>query len=257
MAVLVSSSDRTVDVFEKVFAGFQAAWPDCPYRRYVGVSTRAPRRAHGFMPLVAGFDRGWAAELLEQLAQLPGDVDYVVLLLDDFLLQGRVDTNLVDQVASLAVAGGLPYLRLRPTERSLWVATLRSLAGAAADLTAVRLKRDEPYFSALQAAIWSRSHLQHCLRDSGSIWDFEHMIPTADHFAVNRRVLFYRHVVQKGQWRGYAPRYFRRETLEFEPGDRPLRGADDDRLFQLERFKFALLGYAGPRLKALLRGKRS
>lgn len=262
LAIVVSSSDPTRDVFERVFAHFGSVWPQCPYSRYVGLSSEiADRHLFGFEVLPARRRDGWRPELAAQIRALPPEIDFVLLLLDDFLLLGPVSQRSVEQALRLAVDGRWAYLRLKPVERSIWVTGLRKLAAWLGGKPAVRLQRSEPYYSSLQAAIWRRDHLLRCLEQPGSIWEFEHFVPPgADHYALTSGALPYRHVVEKGVWRAYAPQLFARLGVPFEPGRRPIRPSGDLLRFRWEQCKFGMLGYVGPKLKRialLLLGKRT
>lgn len=255
VGILVSSSDRTKDVFERVFAAFEKRWPDCPWPRYAGfTSPGAAGEPHAFTRIGADGPSGWRGELATQVARLPPSVEYVMLFLDDFLLLRRVDTKRVEAIVRQAIASGNAYTRLRAPERSvpvsLWRGILRRLGGQ----ELVELGRDEPYFSSLQIALWRRDHLLRSLEQSGSIWEFEHQVlPGARHYAVARSVIDYRHLVERGEWRAYAPRLLRRAGVAFEPGQRKVRARRDDAAHVWQRLKFGVIGYSGMRLGRAVR----
>jgi hypothetical protein len=255
ICIFVSSSDHTRDVFDRVFAGFHDLWPNCPLPLFVGLTTDPGEEiVNGFHVVTAEAESGWQQELREQLARLPAQFDHVVLFLDDFLLLAPVDTDRMIGAARAAAARNLGYLRLIPPSRS-WFAAFRHRPGGPD--TIERLPRDQPYYASLQATIWRKSHLEWCLSQAGSIWQFEHILPLADdHWAVTRPALPYRHVVEKSRWMADARRLFARAGQSFDPGTRLSLPAHTALLWRLNQIKFGLMGYGGMRLKAWLRMRR-
>lgn len=255
ICVFVSSSDPTRDVFEKVFAHFDRMWPGCPFPRFVGLTTRAAGNlANGFVIVPAIRGHGWREELAAQIESLPASIGHILLLLDDFLLLQPVNGGAIAGAAEIAAERNLAYLRLIPPARGAIMASFRYALSRLTGEQCRRLPSSEPYYSSLQAAIWRRDHLLKCLKEPGSIWDFEHFVPNGEaHWAVTRRLLHYRHVVQRSVWRAYAPQLFARVGLTFERGARPIRSRLDILYFMWEIWKFAIFGYAKMRLKSWMR----
>ena len=252
VAVVLASSDNTVDVGTLIAHALSRAWLDCPYPKYVVLSTDAARwDDNSWQRLVAGRSDGWREELIAALACLEPSIQQVILILDDFLFLKPVDTELVAAVVRDAQHRGMGYVRLKPVDRSWLGNVLRRLT----PLRIERLQPNEPYPSSLQIALWRRDHLLRMLTLPGTIWDFEHQyLPDEPHYAIaGARPIKYRHVVERGRWLGYAPRLFARVGLPFEPGDRPVW----DRFYMMRsavgRIRFGLFGYLPMRIKQVLR----
>ena len=186
------------------------------------------------------------------LLALPADARHVLLMLDDFLVLAPVDTARAVSLINEAAHRHLPYLRLKPVERSIAgtiIGKLRTGAGIAA------LKSSEPYYASLQLALWRREHLLTMLSQPGSIWDFEYQrLPTQTHYAVTRTgPIRYLHVVEKGKWMSYAAKLFSRAGVPYEPGLRPIWGRRYMVLHMIRKMRFALFGYSFLRLRSFMK----
>jgi len=126
------------------------------------------------------------------------------------------------------------------------VALLRSLRSwiSPESTEIVRINPTEPYYSALQVAIWRRDYLQNLLANSGTIWNFEHLqTPGSLHFAVRHKFLNYEHLVEKGKWNPFAlslivnfnPKYLVRRDINWRHGRVQI---------YFDKIKFAIFGYS-------------
>jgi hypothetical protein len=256
MVVLLSSSDNTIDVGVQVAAAFDHLWPDCPYTRFaLTTSAQRPWPIPGWNHLVAGQILGWREELRLGLLALPAYARHVLLVLDDFLILAPVDTARATSLIKEAESRNLPYLRLKPVDRSIagkLIWKLRTKPGIAA------LKTSEPYYASLQFAVWRRNHLLTMLSQPGSIWDFEHQrIGTETHYAVTRRgPIRYVHVVEKGKWMPYAAKLFSQADVPFDRGMRPAWGRRYMVLHMMRKMRFALFGYSFMRFRSFMKPRK-
>jgi hypothetical protein len=254
ICIFISSSDRTCDVFLRTFAHFDRMWPTCPFRKFVGLTTEtAAPSLLGFSVVPSAGEAGWPHELADQIRALPGDISFVLLLLDDFLLLEPVDEVKVARTVGEAIRRNLSYVRLKPVDRSLFVAMLRRARKFIGAPEVHRLSNNEPYFSSLQASLWKRDHLLASLEKAETIWHFEHLaLAGVPHWAVARPVLHYRHVVERGIWQPYAAALFARVGVAFDPGKRPVRTSVEMLHHMWQKLKFGLIGFSGMRLKRTL-----
>lgn len=255
MAVFVVSSDSRQDVFRAVAPCFGLYWPDCPYVKYVGLNSPLEEQpVAGFRPVFAPV-LGWRDELRIQLSQL--SEEFILLWLDDFLLLRPVSTVRVERLRLLAGEGSLNYLRLIEIERSFAVRLVARLLASVQEREYVPVPTGVPYYSSLQAAIWRRKHLLDMLDSYGeqTIFGFEHhALPGRQHFAVvGSPPIRYTHLVEKGRWLPYAKRVLEAAGLELAGSDRPTWPAWYRVIHWKNRLMFAMVGYAGMRLKAFLR----
>jgi hypothetical protein len=254
VAVFIASSDNTRDVFARVFPSLIRHWRGCPYRIYAGFNT--PQVGpDGFTPVYAPVS-GWRNELAAQIETLPAE--YVLLLLDDFLILQTVDTDRVVALIGMAVSEGLAYLRLIPLRRALVPRVVVACRGPRTrEIEAI--PETDPYHSSLQAVLWRRTHLLECLREEENIWRFETIRPyDAVHYSIcGPAPIRYRHLVEKGRWLPDARRLLRQAGLRDDLGTRgrwpwtyQLRG-------WVARVRFELLGYSMMRSRRALAARLS
>lgn len=91
--IVVNTCDAYEDVWELFFCAFQEHWPDCKYKVVINtenkkfVSTAIDVRTHNFNS-PDGIDM-WGLRLKQTLSEC--ESKYVVMLYDDFILEGAVD----------------------------------------------------------------------------------------------------------------------------------------------------------------------
>lgn len=241
VAILICSSDSRRDVLERVLPSLIKYWPDCPYPIYVGLNTNHSL-GQNITTLVARPSE-WRQECGEQVAQM--SETHLILVLDDFLFQKRVDQNRLCKLLSAATDSNLPYLRLMPLGRSV----LDRLAGLVRSRSKVEIRaiRDgRPFYSGLQIAIWNRDHLLALLQSRGSIWDFEHKSkPGVIHYAITGRPpIIYSHLVEKGRWLPHAQSLLRKAGLPADLGTRPIWPTWMNLRLILDKVRLHVIGYS-------------
>lgn len=253
ICVFVSSSDRTKDIFEIVFRDSQRIWSDCSWPKYVGFTTASDGQ-FGFTAVSASRESTWREELSDQIEQLPQTIDYILLLLDNFLIATKVDAEILYRVFQNARSNSLPYVRLVPVVRNPVGQIIEVFRHRFAASNFRKFSSSEPYYSSLQAAIWRRDHLQSLLRRPGSIWDFEHIVSDAPHYAVWDKTLDYQHVIERGKWLRCA-RTLVGQKLDLKK--RPQYGL----AYAMKRWKtqvvFFLTGYLSLRVRRYFKTRRA
>ncbi len=217
-AVMVSSCDAYKDLWKPFFALFWKYWPDCPFPVYLGAN-----QAHFEHPQVRTLnvvEQAWSKNLRWFLEQI--ETDYVLFLLDDFFLDGPVDTALLlKNLASLDALKGTVlrvYPRPGPEQR------LESEPAIG------RLHRHAPYRVSAQPAFWNRAHLVDLLRDNESAWQFEwngterSQTQESGFYGTYKPLLPYRHVVERGEWFWSAARHYQSEQIGCDFRARPVMG---------------------------------
>jgi hypothetical protein len=240
VAVFICSSDNRLDILERTLPSVQKFWPGCRYPLHVGLNSN---RALPIGAPIIGAPSEWRREFGQQLRQI--EHDFVIVLLDDFLIQAHVDDDRLAELIESATRLNLDYLRLVPLGRSLLArATGRRPEQIAPGIETVRERH--PFYSALQIAIWRKRHLLAMLEQPLSIWEFERQcIRGARHCAiVDRPPIAYRHLVEKGRWLPYAPSLLRRAGLAPELGDRPAWPVTRYAQLFADQLRWVVLGYA-------------
>src|SRR3989344_9116599 len=89
-AIVVSSFDGFVDLWEPFFTLLFRYWPDCPYPIYLISNSKT--YDHPRVTTVAiGEDGKWANNLFIALDQIPAT--HIIYMQDDYFLTGPVDTS--------------------------------------------------------------------------------------------------------------------------------------------------------------------
>jgi hypothetical protein len=241
VAVFVCSSDNRIDILERTLPAVQKFWPTCRYPIHVGLNSCSRPLPVGTSAIAAPSE--WRREFDQQLTQI--DQDYVIVMLDDFLIQAPVNDDRLAHLVASTVRLNLDYLRLVPLGRSLLArATGRQPIEVAPGIQRVRDRH--PFYSALQIAIWRKRHLQSMLEQPLSIWEFERQcIREASHCAIkDNPPIAYRHLVEKGRWQPYARSLLRRAGFAPELGNRPAWPATRYGQLFLDELSWVVLGYA-------------
>lgn len=241
VAVFICSSDNRRDVLDRILPCVAKFWPNCPYPIYVGLNSYDRSLPIG-TPILAPASQ-WHRECSLQLAQLAED--YLILVLDDFLIGAPVDQARLADLVEKAVTLNLAYLRLVPLGRSL-PARLTGRRPPELKPGIERIRAHRPFYSGLQIAIWRRKHLLSMLQQPQSIWEFEHQcIPDSTHCAIrNRPPIVYRHLVERGRWLPDARSLLQRAGLATELGERPIWPKSKYAALFLDQVRWVVLGYA-------------
>jgi hypothetical protein len=210
------SCDAYSDLWTPFFNLFWRHWGDCPWPVYLGTNHR-PFSDQRVASLATG-DAEWSDRLRLCLESI--DSDFVLLLLEDYFLDGAVSSRLLcDKLADLRSLGGA-QLRVFPSpgpDRQLQSHPDLGIIDARA-----------AYRVSTQAAIWNRSHLLQLLVGSESIWNFEWNATDrsrssgATYYATYKPLIPYRQVIERGEWFRGAARYFARQKIGCDFSARPV-----------------------------------
>ena len=195
-AILVASCDRYSDLWGPFFGVLAKRWPDCPLPIHLGANHKTCS-AEGVTTICIGDDETWAIGVRRMLEGI--DATRVILLLEDFLLTGPVDTARVIELAELAAERKLTCLRLAPMPAP--TEPLADLPGLGV------IPPGSPYRISTQAAIWDKAALLDLLKEPFSAWDFERIgTILSDRLAGEgiwgsyEPVIPYHHGVERGKW---------------------------------------------------------
>jgi hypothetical protein len=167
---------------------------------HLGSETRS-FESFGVKTLLLNEKADWSTCLAAYLDKC--DTKYVLILLDDFFLRGRVQTPLVLGALDFAIATNALQVRLAPVPPPRWPAVGSADYG--------EYKSGDRYRVSAQAAIWDKSYLRSLVRPGENPWTFEHNgtdranSNRGGHFGARRPLLpyagwFSHHVVEKGCW---------------------------------------------------------
>ena len=196
LPVLVISCDRYADLWRPFFELFWRRWPGCAGPVYLGTNFQGyddPR----VETLRIGTDVSWAAGVSGMLDRIRGD--YVIVMLEDFLLTQDVDNARIERLAEIAVSEELGCLRLYSIFPPENVVNRYPELGSFAP--------GEKWRITAQAAIWRIATLRRLLVPGFSAWDFELVGSQMSDYMPDRiwgviqPALVYDQAVEKGKWR--------------------------------------------------------
>lgn len=197
VALLTVSCDKYSDLWSPHFKLLEKFWPDCPFPRHLGFN-ELNVKIEGVSAIKIGPDKGWSDNLLAMLEIIEGN--YILLLLDDFFMRSRIDTDRVMGLVEFAKKNEVDCLRLvpRPCPQTKLGET---------ELKIAEILPGEPYRISTQGALWRKRALQAILRTGESIWEFEIRGTVRAEsenlkiYGTYEHVLTYRHhVIQRGKW---------------------------------------------------------
>ena len=153
--VLVTSCDRYRDIEAPFLALWRRHWSDCPFE-LVAVRESSDgdggAAADGFDRVVAtGQGLSWSEMLAFALERI--STPYVLMLMNDYLLDSRVDTARQLELLSRAEAADALNLRMNPNPP--------------------RAVKNSAYAVSCQAGYWNREFLLGLARRTKSAWEFE------------------------------------------------------------------------------------
>lgn len=97
VSALVLSCDKNIDVCEIFFEQFRKYWKNCKYPVYLGLE-QEDFKVKGVQVLQSDV-QSWAERVMDYLKKIPSP--YVLILLDDFVIEEPVDVGMVDYYTDL------------------------------------------------------------------------------------------------------------------------------------------------------------
>lgn len=219
LCIYISSFDGYTDVWNGFFKRFEKFWPDCPYPRYLGCN----QKTADYKDLTILHTKGmpdWSTGVIEHLSQIKED--YILLLLEDYYLSKKVDTDLIETMFGYVKTLDLAYLSLfayPPTDTAIQG---YPLIGFNSQAMQNRMNT--------QAAIWKKEVLIDLLRKGESPWEFEiNGSARSNRYAgqfcgVWKHAIHYQLAVGRGKWHREVYHCLRREGIEVDTSIRSVEG---------------------------------
>ncbi len=220
--LLVPSCDRYSDLWRPFFALLRRNWPDCPFDVVLG-SNHLRCDEPGVQTLAVGDDRDWSTGLRKMLDGV--DTPWVIVVLEDFLLERTVDTAAMLRLVDAAERLGAGYLRLRPfPPPDCRLARFPSVG---------EIEPGAPYRASMQAAIWRRDELHALLVEGENPWEFEIYgarrsdLSSRGYYSTWSPALHYYAGVTAGKWIPYGVAVCREQGVPVDLASRPMMRSDE------------------------------
>ncbi|MGB8631539.1 MAG: hypothetical protein WCD69_19510 [Xanthobacteraceae bacterium] len=246
--ILVAASDRAKDIFEITFQNADSIWRDVNWRRYVGFTTKHPDIL-GFKSLSAKSDVDWRGRVGDYLDNLPDEIRYVMLIIEDYLFISPINGMELNAVAEQICRRDLAYVRLVPVHRNLLAGIFEYLRRTMNKRSLRPLASWEPYYSSLEPAIWKRDYLRALVRQPGTVWEFEHIVSAERHYAVWRPVVRYVGIVAREKWHREAPRLLEQQGLSLGNSTRARQTVKFELRRIREKISFTMFGFLSFRIR--------
>jgi len=213
--VLVTSCDAYRDVEAPFLKFFRKYWPDCPFELVVNGETAAEP---GFdREILSGRGKTWSQMLVEALDQI--DTPYVILLMNDYYLESKVDTPRMLALLDVAKSADVLNLRLCPDPPGAHPFHCSAVPPFRLS-TAIK---NTAYSVSCKVGIWNRLFLHDLAAKTKSAWEFERygsfMFDEADPrpLLVTQTLEFpFLDVVHKGYWEPWGVELLKREGVIYD-----------------------------------------
>jgi hypothetical protein len=263
---LVCTCEKTKDVaFHMLTSFFQSIDPLMYLKIYLGTSIVDLGDFNSSkIQVIKTPQSNWKDETIFQLKYLKihdPSCQYIVLLLDDFIFNARIDRTAINDLIVYMKNEEIKYLSLKPSFDSIFLKVVDFFKSTKIfkNIFIYKIRNSHPYYYSLQAAIWNIDYLLDSLERCENIWHFENMNPSNEsHFALISKILDYTHIVEKGEWDFQACDLCRNSIGFFNPGNRKFRNSTLKSRFlvNVKSVFFLIFGYFFLRIRILLNKKK-
>ena len=250
-AIFIMSCDKTRDVLLHFIKGFNIYWGDNSLPIFLGTNDELLPDDFNNVTLLSVPKSSWKQETIEQISLLKKinpSITHVLVMLDDFILNSKVDNPILLNLINSCELESLKYVRLKRIEEG-FIRTILYLFFTPHKNTLpkiFKIRKSHPYYSSLQIALWDINYLNSCVHKAENIWHFElQKTSEFDHFSVINNIFNYRHIVEKGKWEPYSYKYclkyinyFNENNREFNPSK-----IENKIVNCIKRIKFLFFGY--------------
>ena len=167
MTIVFIGFDGYSDMWNDCMNLYKKFWPDCPYRTLF-INNEKNVNWDGIEVFNAGKNAEWSQKV--QLALKESTTPYICLLLEDFLVGKKIDTETIEKTVDFIERENIRYFKLTNMSRAV---KNRDPLYKNYRFLHVIPECDE-YGVSLQAAIWSKEYLKDLLGDGNyNAWTFE------------------------------------------------------------------------------------
>lgn len=166
-ALLVSSCDKNEDLWDMFFHYLHKNWEDCNIPIYLNTESKSYQNSYfdvrTFQLFPEGYHDQWSYRLKKHLELI--EEDYVILILDDFFLQDKVDTGELEWcLDTMKKNDKIAFFCYDPSPGPNEECKYRNYEKKA---------KKAPFRMNLQAGMWNKKNLLRVLRNHEGPWQFE------------------------------------------------------------------------------------
>jgi hypothetical protein len=220
IGILVCSCDEYADVWDPFFYLFKSKWDDCPYPLFLSSVTKKYSNPAVHQILV-GSRVGWGDGVLKALKLVlkTSSLKYIILMLDDYLLDKKVDTLSVSTcVKALDDLNG-HYLRLIPKPPPDRPVAQYDFIG--------EILKNSPYRTSLQVSIWRVGALMDLIQPNDTPWDMELFGSQRSNqyngfYSSYKPIISYLNGIERGLWVPESVQFLKNKGIFFDTSSRPV-----------------------------------
>lgn len=161
-SILVLTCDKNVSLMNIFMSFFWSNWKDCPFRVYLGFENIKPEYSKSI--ILNSDETKWGKRTLGYLKTLK--TKYVMIILDDFIVEKQVDTESIKRYIS--------YMRNDGDIVSIAIADIYDKNNSATEYgELVKRPKKANYLLNLQACLWHRETLISLMRENENPWQTE------------------------------------------------------------------------------------
>ena len=165
LGILIASCDKNEWLLKVFFEQFKKFWPQCPYKIYLSMERKTfDYQDIDIISITHETEIGWCERTKRALQQM--QEDYVLVLLDDFIIEEQVNECLLEYYLGILRDNNLSNIILTPVlnERNYSICMYESL---------YHRHRFGRYKTSLQCGLWRKSILEELLIAGENAWEFE------------------------------------------------------------------------------------
>jgi hypothetical protein len=258
IAIFINSSDKTSDIAKHFIASFKKYWINCPFQVYIGVNTNTNLGIElSAIQLITDVS-GWKNETINQIKKIKvinPNIKYIIVFLDDFIINKEVNNDKISKIIKISINNNFKYIRFRTLDECLTFKLINKIKCFINNKIYFKIRKDHPYYSSLQIALWDIDYYLKLVNESSNIWNFESINhKNIVHYSTSQSIISYKHIVEKGQWDLNADDWCIKSIGFFNKGNRESRNLKFIDIFfvNLKRFSFNMFGYLPLRIKKLI-----
>lgn len=246
MAIAVISFDKYSDIWDVFVLCINKYWKNRKYATYL-VTNEACPKYDGIEIVNTGKEVSWSYRVRTALNTI--SEEYIMLLLEDYLISEDVDNEKVDKALKYMKKQGLDYLRIAP---------IPVIKNAKREDFASAITPNMIYGVNLQAAIWKRDYLLKVLTNEDyNAWEIEARQKFGEPtrvdgkcYAANDFVIQYLNGIIQGKWYIKTVESFAALGIEIPLGERTVMTDKDMRRENIRNF---FLHHVPPKLIYVLK----
>lgn len=221
-SVVISSCDLYSDCWLPMIHSFHKFWKDCPYEVYI-ISNYKVLNVDGIRFIPVGEHKGFGSNMKKALELI--DADFLIFFLEDFFLDEKVNTHVIDNHLIYCANNSVDFLKIDSSD-----VIFRDEMRIQDSIYCLN-PLDKKYSLNAAISIWNKRALKSISVDGFTAWDFERKgidYITENDIIINSQTIFSElfdgntikkihaaGAVTKGKWTQEGARYLRENNYSY------------------------------------------